>query len=39
MNQLHIGRLLAGTLQDFGQTHAKGKVPILGKVLRTKQRR
>src|SRR5437762_5933304 len=37
MNQLHIGHLLAGALQHFGQAHSERKVPILGKILRTKQ--
>src|SRR5204863_9370411 len=36
-DQLHIGHLLAGTLQHSGQAHSKCKVPILGKILRTKQ--
>src|SRR2546427_8588254 len=37
MNHLYIGHLLVSTLQHSGQAHSKGKVPILGKVLCTKQ--
>jgi hypothetical protein len=37
MNQLYIGHLLASTLQHSGHAHSKGKMPILGKILRTKR--
>src|SRR5260370_22070823 len=39
VNHLYIGHFLVSTLQHSGQAHSKGKVPILGKILSTKQRR
>src|SRR6267378_4186404 len=37
MNRVYIGHFLVSTLQHSGQGHSKGKVPILGKILCTKQ--
>jgi hypothetical protein len=37
MNRLYIGHLLLSTLQQVGQIHSQGKVPILGKILCTEQ--
>jgi hypothetical protein len=37
MNRPYIGHFLVGTFQHSGQAHSKGKVPILGKILPTKQ--
>src|SRR6267143_2593837 len=37
MNHLYIGHLLVSTLQHSGHGHSKGKMPILGKILCTKQ--
>src|SRR5437879_4146491 len=37
VNHLYIGHFLVSTLQHSGQAHSKGKVPILGKILSTKQ--
>jgi len=37
MNHLYIAHLFVSAFQQFGQAHSHSEVPILGKILCTKQ--